>query len=144
MLNTLLRDSDVMSMAHGLELRVPLIDHRLAETLFSIPGSRKLSRTIPKPLLVGAVRSELPDQIIHRKKQGFTFPFEHWLRNQMRDEVEQSIAHIADGPLQGAIEPAAAMQVWNDFQRGRTSWSRPWSLHVLQCWCERNQVSTGN
>jgi asparagine synthase (glutamine-hydrolysing) len=144
MLNTLLRDSDVMSMAHGLELRVPLIDHRLAETLFSIPGSRKLSRNIPKPLLVGAVRSELPEQVVYRKKQGFTFPFEHWLRNQMRDEVEQSIAQVADGPLQGAIEPTAAMQVWSDFQRGRTSWSRPWSLHVLQRWCERNQVFADN
>jgi asparagine synthase (glutamine-hydrolysing) len=144
MLNTLLRDSDVMSMAHGLELRVPLVDHRLAETLFSIPGSRKLSRTIPKPLLVGAVRSELPARVVCRKKQGFTFPFEHWLRNQMRDEVEQSIANIAAGPLQGAIEPAAAKQVWSDFQRGRTSWSRPWSLHVLQRWCERNQVFADN
>jgi asparagine synthase (glutamine-hydrolysing) len=142
MLNTLLRDADVMSMAHGLELRVPLIDHRLAETLFSIPGSQKLSRTTPKPLLVGAVRSELPEQIIYRKKQGFTFPFERWLRNQMRDEVAQSISRIADGPLQGAISPDAALQVWNDFQHGRTSWSRPWSLHVLQRWCERNQVFT--
>ena len=140
MLNTLLRDADVMSMAHGLELRVPLIDHRLAEALFSIPGSQKLSRTTPKPLLVGAVRAELPEQIIYRKKQGFTFPFEHWLRNQMRDEVEQSISHITDGPLRGAINPDAALQVWNDFERGRTSWSRPWSLHVLQRWCERNQV----
>jgi len=141
MLNTLLRDSDVMSMAHGLELRVPLIDHHLAETLFSIPGSRKLSRTIPKPLLVGSVRSELPEQVVHRKKQGFTFPFEHWLRNQMQDEVRDSVTHIANGPLQGAIDPAAALQVWNDFQLGRTSWSRPWALHVLQSWCVRNQVS---
>jgi asparagine synthase (glutamine-hydrolysing) len=140
MLNTLLRDADVMSMAHGLELRVPLIDHRLAEALFSITGSRKLNRSTPKPLLVGAVRSELPDQIIYRKKQGFTFPFEHWLRNQMRDELHNSIARIDDGPLRGAINPDAALQVWNDFERGRTSWSRPWSLHVLQRWCERNQV----
>ncbi|HTJ86876.1 MAG TPA: asparagine synthase (glutamine-hydrolyzing) [Terriglobales bacterium] len=144
MLNTLLRDADVMSMAHGLELRVPLIDHRLAETLFSIPGRQKLSRTTPKPLLVGAVRSELPEQIIHRKKQGFTFPFEHWLRNQMRAEIERSIARIADGPLSGAVSPEAALQVWNDFQHGRTSWSRPWSLHVLQRWCERNEVFADN
>jgi asparagine synthase (glutamine-hydrolysing) len=140
MLNTLLRDADVMSMAHGLELRVPLVDHRLVETLFSIPGPQKLSQTTPKPLLVGAVRSELPEQIIYRKKQGFTFPFEHWMRNQMREEVEQSISRMADGPLSGAINPEAARQVWTDFQHGRTSWSRPWALHVLQRWCERNQV----
>lgn len=140
MLNTLLRDSDVMSMAHGLELRVPLLDHELAAKLFSIPGNRKMQGATPKPLLVNAVKSELPHEIIHRKKQGFTFPFEHWLRNQMRDEVGNSLLRIPEGPLKNALNSDSACAVWEDFQRGRTSWSRPWSLHVLQRWCERNQI----
>ena len=50
MLNTLLRDSDVMSMAHGLELRVPLIDHQLADKLLALPGAWKLDSDMPKPL----------------------------------------------------------------------------------------------
>ncbi len=141
MLNTLLRDSDVMSMAHGLELRVPLIDPQLAEKMFKIPGSMKMQRGTPKPLLVNAVRSELPHAIVHRKKQGFAFPFERWMRNEMHSDVEQSIAGIKDGPLSGAVDSVAAATVWRDFQSGLTSWSRPWSLHILQRWCERNQVT---
>jgi len=140
MLNTLLRDSDVMSMAHGVELRVPLLDHRLAEIMFSIPGPHKLDRSIPKPFLVNAVKAELPDEIIHRSKRGFTFPFEQWLRNQMHAEVEQSIASIKDGPLNRVINSDAALGVWRDFHACRTSWSRPWSLHVLEQWCERSGV----
>lgn len=144
MLNTLLRDSDVMSMAHGVELRVPLIDPRLTERMFSLPGHRKLHSRIPKPLLVNAVRPDLPAEIIHRKKQGFTFPFDRWLRERTGAEVERSIDRIKDGPLSGAIDSAAASNVWAEFQRGRRSWSRPWALHVLQTWCERNQVSAGS
>jgi asparagine synthase (glutamine-hydrolysing) len=140
MLNTLLRDADVMSMAHGLELRVPLLDNRLVEQLLSIPGRQKLNRAVPKPLLVGAVKAELPYEIVHRRKQGFTFPFEHWLRNQMRDEVETSFSTRNDSPLWAAIDRSSAVNVWRDFQNGRTSWSRPWSLHVLQRWCMQNQV----
>lgn len=143
MLNTLLRDADVMSMAHGMELRVPLIDPRLAEKMFMTPGRFKMERGTPKPMLVNAVRSELPQTIVHRKKQGFTFPFEHWLRNQMRAGLEQSIAGIKSGPLAGLVDPSAASNVWRDFESGRTSWSRPWSLHVLQRWCERNQIVAG-
>jgi asparagine synthase (glutamine-hydrolysing) len=141
MLNTLLRDSDVMSMAHGLELRVPLIDHRLAEKLFAFPGAWKLSSRTPKPLLVGALHGVLPDQVVHRPKRGFTLPFEHWLREELRAGVEETLRKTAEGPLVTLLEPKAVQKVWKDFLRGRTSWSRPWSLYVLQRWCELNSVT---
>jgi asparagine synthase (glutamine-hydrolysing) len=141
MLNTLLRDADVMSMAHGLELRVPLIDPQLTERTFTVPGRFKMRRGTPKPMLVNAV-PELPDAIVHRRKQGFTFPFEPWLRNEMQAEVQASLADVADGPLADAVQAGAATRVWRDFVVGRTSWSRPWSLHVLHRWCERNQITT--
>ncbi len=144
MLNTLLRDSDVMSMAHGLELRVPLIDHRLAEKLFSLPGSWKLSNHTLKPLLVGALQGALPDQIVHRPKRGFTLPFEQWLREQLRFEVEGTLRKLAGGPLAGVFNLEAVQQVWKDFLAGRTSWSRPWSLYVLARWCELNAVAGAN
>jgi asparagine synthase (glutamine-hydrolysing) len=141
MLNTLLRDADVMSMAHGLELRVPLIDPRLVEKMFSIPGPLKMDRTTPKPLLVQSVRSELPKEIVHRRKQGFTFPFEHWLRNEMRHDVQRSFSSLSKGPIGSVVSDDAASQVWSGFQQGRTSWSRPWSLHILQRWCEEHGVA---
>ena len=141
MLNTLLRDADVMSMAHGLEVRVPLIDHHLAETLLAISGTAKLSDTTPKPLLVGALGGALPNEIVHRKKRGFTLPFEHWLRDELRAEVEAGLARIPKGPLRSLLKPEGVERVWREFQEGKTSWSRPWSLYVLQRWCELQGVS---
>jgi asparagine synthase (glutamine-hydrolysing) len=137
MLNTLLRDSDFMSMAHGLEVRVPLIDHQLARRILSLPGSWKLDAGMPKPLLVRALRGQLPDKIVHRPKRGFTLPFEHWLRDALRPVVEEALRKIGDGALGTLVSEPAARRVWEDFLEGRTSWSRPWSLYVLQCWCER-------
>jgi asparagine synthase (glutamine-hydrolysing) len=141
MLNTLLRDSDVMSMAHGLEVRVPLIDHRLAERVFAFPGSSKLDKFTPKPLLVNALHGELPDPIVHRRKRGFTLPFEHWLKDELRPEVESGLDRMAEGPLGGLFHHQRARQVWEDFQKGKTAWSRPWSLYVLQRWCELQSVT---
>jgi asparagine synthase (glutamine-hydrolysing) len=141
MLNTLLRDSDVMSMAHGLELRVPLIDHQLADKLLALPGAWKLDSEVPKPLLVGALEGKLPNEIVHRKKQGFTLPFERWLRENLRAEMEGALPKIGQGPLGSLLNYDAVAQVWDDFMNQRTSWSRIWSLYVLEQWCELNSVS---
>ncbi len=141
MLNTLLRDSDVMSMAHGLEVRVPLIDHHLAEKLFALPGDWKLDAHTPKPLLVAALRGELPHEIVHRRKRGFTLPFEHWLRDELHTGVETTLQNIADGPLASVLNAQAVWEVWQNFQKGHTSWSRPWALYVLQRWCELHSVT---
>lgn len=138
MLNTLLRDSDSMSMAHGLEVRVPLIDHQLAKRALALPGSWKLDSRTPKPLLVKALRGQLPNKIVHRQKQGFTLPFEHWLRDDLRSMVEESLRKIGNGPLSMLIDQKAVLAVWEDFLVGRTSWSRPWSLYVLQRWCQQH------
>jgi asparagine synthase (glutamine-hydrolysing) len=141
MLNTLLRDTDVMSMAHGLEVRVPLIDHRLAEKMIALPGAWKVDRQTPKAMLVGALRGALPERVIHSPKRGFTLPFEHWLRDELRVDVETTLGKIADGPLSRILNAAAAESVWKDFQDGRTSWSRPWSLYVLHRWCEQHSIT---
>jgi asparagine synthase (glutamine-hydrolysing) len=138
MLNTLLRDSDFMSMAHGLEVRVPLIDHRLIQQVLALPGSSKLNGATPKPLLMRAFGDPLPDKIVHRPKRGFTLPFEHWLRDALRPVVEESLAKIEDGALGGWISKFAVRVVWDDFLQGKTSWSRPWSLYVLHSWCSRH------
>jgi asparagine synthase (glutamine-hydrolysing) len=138
MLNTLLRDSDFMSMAHGLEVRVPLIDHRLAQRVLALPGSWKLNGATPKPLLLKAFGDSLPDNIVHRPKRGFTLPFERWLRDDMRPVVEESLAKIEDSALGAWISKRAARNIWDDFLQGKTSWSRPWSLYVLQSWCSQH------
>jgi len=138
MANTLLRDADCMSMASGLELRLPFLDHPLVEYVLSIPGGMKLDSRTPKHLLVKAMRGLLPDEIVHRPKRGFTLPFEHWLRGPLKQSVESALTHAGDGPLADVLDPAAVAQVWDAFLEGRTSWSRPWLLYTLDKWCTNN------
>jgi asparagine synthase (glutamine-hydrolysing) len=137
MLNTLLRDADFMSMSQGLEVRVPLIDHQLAKTVLALPGAWKMNGHTPKNLLVGALNEPLPDDIVHRTKRGFTLPFEHWLRRELRAEVEPVLTNkFGDGPLSAMLDRSVVRDVWQDFLSGATSWTRPWSLFVLHRWCE--------
>jgi asparagine synthase (glutamine-hydrolysing) len=140
-LNTLLRDSDVMSMAHGLQLRVPLLDHQLVDKLMALPGAWKLDPDVPKPLLVGALRGTLPNEIVHRKKQDLPLPFERWLRENLRAEMEAALPKFGQGPLEPLLNYDSVAQVWNDFLSQRTSWSRIWSLYVLERWCELNSIA---
>jgi asparagine synthase (glutamine-hydrolysing) len=137
MLNTLLRDTDFMGMSQGLEVRVPLIDHRLAKAILALPGKWKINGT-PKRLLVGALAGSLPGEIVHRPKRGFTLPFARWLREELRSEIEPMLEakRIHDGPLGRLLNGEEVQQVWLDFLAEKVSWSRPWSLYVLQRWCE--------
>lgn len=137
MLNTLLRDSDFMSMSQGLELRVPLIDHHLAKTVLAIPGKWKLNST-PKKLLIEALERKLPDEVVHRPKRGFTLPFEQWMRQELRPEIEPVLKseRINRGPLGDLLDGNWVERVWKSFLDRKTSWTRPWSLFVLQRWCE--------
>lgn len=135
MLNTLLRDSDVMSMAVGLEVRVPLIDHKLVEFVLALPGGIKLNGHGPKNLLVEAVE-DLPPEVVQRRKRGFTFPFEHWLRDELRGDLESTLRKVDKGPLGDFLDAQGVQAIWADFLGGRVSWSRPWALYVLQRWCE--------
>ena len=136
MRNTLLRDSDFMSMAHGLELRVPFLDRPLIEACFRIPGDKKLQGDLPKSLLLASLGVELPREVVDRPKRGFTLPFERWLRGEMRPIVEKALLN-SDWD-RASINPGAVREVWNRFVAGATSWSRPWSLFVLKRWCDQN------
>lgn len=133
--NTLLRDGDVMSMAHGLEVRVPYLDHVLLEYVMSIPASQKISRTLPKPLLLAAVRNEMPREIYDRKKMGFTFPWELWLRGRLRGQVEELLQDQAAAEKAG-LNRDACLQLWHDFCAGKKgiTWSRVWGIYILMRW----------
>lgn len=134
--NTLLRDTDMMSMAHGLEVRVPLIDHLLVEKLFSLPAQQQFAGP-HKALLVRSLPQPLPEKVTLRKKMGFTLPFETWMRKNLRNEVE-SVLNEPSAPLRDFISESSVQQVWKDFLEHRVSWSRPWALYVLKKWLLHN------
>lgn len=140
--NMLVRDGDVMSMAHGLEIRVPFLDHVVLDAVFRFPGSAKTRGREPKPLLLDAVRAELPRAIYDRPKMGFTFPWPMWLRGPLRTTVaEQFAAFPPDHPL--GLRMDMCRRIWNGFLANdhQYSWSRVWSLHVLMDWVQRYGVT---
>ncbi len=133
MLSTLLRDTDSMSMAHSLEVRVPLLDVPLVESVLSLSQSQKRPSSAPKALLVEALRGILPPEILVQPKRTFTLPWSSWLRGPLRDRLSESLSHLAP-PLASILDPSRVHSVWLDFLSSRTSWSRPWSLFVLNEW----------
>src|SRR5262249_47578007 len=132
--NTLLRDTDSMSMAHGLEVRVPLIDHKVVERMLAVPGGLKLRRNEPKWMLVDAV-GDLPREIIDRPKRGFELPFQNWMTGAMRGQIECA---LGAPQLTGLLSAAAMQEVWGNFLKGRLTWSRVWSFYVLGEWARLN------
>jgi len=135
--NTLLRDTDSMSMAHSLEVRVPLLDHRVTERALELPGRWKLEGRQRKPLLMVAAGRELPAKILHQPKRGFEFPWDQWLRGELRSAVETALAE--PGPvLESAINWQEVRGIWSAFLDRRCHWSRVWMFYVLQHWAAQN------
>ncbi|HEY9710935.1 MAG TPA: asparagine synthase-related protein, partial [Oculatellaceae cyanobacterium] len=112
MRNQLLRDSDVMSMAWGLELRVPLVDRILLEAIASIPSHLRLAPG--KQMLIQAV-PELPSWVVNRPKRGFSFPFEQWMAGEWGDYFPK-----LDAFKNISLKP----------------WYRRWSLALLEYWLQ--------
>ena len=142
MSNTLLRDTDVMSMAHSLEVRVPFVDTRVVDYVLSLPGKWKLAddNSGPKPLLADALADLLPRDFLARPKMGFTLPFEKWLlQGNLRAEVSTVLNDVHRLAAIG-VNGEAVAGVWKRFQEKprAVGWSRPWSIYVLAKWCELN------
>jgi asparagine synthetase B (glutamine-hydrolysing) len=135
--NTLLRDTDAMSMKHSLEVRVPFLDRPLVEYVLSLPETAKRNRARPKALLIEALRDLLPQEIVTQRKRTFTFPWDDWLRGELGQRVAEGLTDWSP-MLAPQIDGAFAQTVWQNFQAGRTTWSRPWSLYVLNEWVKRN------
>jgi asparagine synthase (glutamine-hydrolysing) len=131
--NTLLRDADVMGMAHGLEIREPLLDHRLVERAMTLPGPMRLARHRNKPMLADAVRN-VPAFTSHRPKSGFTIPFDVWLRGPLKGWALQRLKSSA------MFDSSEVLRLWTAFERGWLSYTRIWTLLVLLDWTRRYGV----
>jgi asparagine synthase (glutamine-hydrolysing) len=137
MVNTLLRDTDAMSMAHSLEVRVPFLDHALVEYVTRLPVSIKRADGKPKSLLADAMGDLLPAEVASQPKRTFTLPWEHWLRGALKKQVATELSAIAPS-LKECLKARSVERVWTSFLQGNTSWSRVWSLFVLNRWVQRH------
>jgi hypothetical protein len=106
----------------------------------AVSDSAKLGRGVFKPLLLAALQDLLPADMGTSPKQGFTLPFETWMRKELHAEVDQFFASGKSASV--GINGHAAKDAWAEFlcaDRGM-SWGRPWSLYTLVRWVELNRV----
>ncbi|MBA3364661.1 MAG: asparagine synthase (glutamine-hydrolyzing) [Actinobacteria bacterium] len=130
--NVLLRDTDAMSMANSLEVRVPYLDHELVERALRLPARTKGRN---KALLLAACSDLLPREVTSRRKQAFVLPIARWLHRELRDEVDERLRRPPDG-LEEILDSAVAQGVWQRYLAGGQRWLQPWSLYALSRWTE--------
>ena len=144
--DVLLRDTDQMSMAHALEVRVPLLDHVLVDLVSALPDRVKQAdgSGTPKRLLVESLGGLLPDSIVRRPKQGFTLPFDPWMRGPLRAFCEERLGERGLAG-RGLMHPAEVQRLWTAFLNGDSSvtWSRLWTLVTLDAWLDRHLPNPG-
>jgi asparagine synthase (glutamine-hydrolysing) len=141
MADVLLRDSDVMSMHHSLELRVPFVDRPLLEWLWRQPAHFKDDRSAaPKAILAEAARDVLPPDLLTRRKRGFTLPFPLWMRGALRPFLDETFSESSVA-RSGFFNTPAVCARWQTFLARdiNRDWSRLWSLAVLITFVNRRR-----
>ncbi len=138
MQNVLLRDTDQMSMASSLEVRVPFLDHKLVEYVYQIPDKYKYPHS-PKKLLVEAL-GILPSEIVNRPKMGFLLPWEHWLKHELFDFADNRIKNLA---ARSFFNEQTVLTRWKAFQNGKKSesWARLWIFIVLEDYIQKHHLT---
>ncbi len=146
--NQLLRDIDAVSMAHSLEVRVPLLDPVLADLALSLPDDAKLGlvsgnastehpsylSTGAKRIFIDAFRDMLPPDLDQQPKRGFGMPFTAWLEGPLQ-EVLQDTLSPATIKARGLFDVQEVAAVRERFGRGAAPWTHPWLLMITELWC---------
>ena len=138
MSNTLLNDTDQMSMAHQLEVRVPFLDHTFVEYILGLPDNiKRSSRT--KGFLIDTFSDILPEEIYKRKKMGFVLPWEIWLRAELKDFA---YSYLSDFAKRDFVNSKVVESIWQDFQtrKKNVNYARIWSIVALEQWFQNKSL----
>ncbi len=125
---------DRMSMAHSLESREPLLDHKLVEFAATIPPEMQMRHRSGKYVFKQAMRGVLPDEVIDRRKQGFGVPLGHWFRGQLAGFMRDL---LLSGPARarGIFEPAYVLKLIERHEGGQDLGLHLWTLISFELWC---------
>ena len=125
---------DIASMAHGLEARSPLLDHRVMEFAARLPPEMKVRRGVKKWLLRQVARDLVPAEILTRPKTGFGVPLHRWLREDLRDLVRDVLLGRRFTE-RGYFRPEVVARLVEEHLSGARAWHYPiWNLLVLELW----------
>jgi asparagine synthase (glutamine-hydrolysing) len=136
----LLTKEDRASMAVTLEVRVPFLDHTLAEFAAKIPTNFKIKGTDKKHILKEAFSGILPKEILHRRKKGFSVPLAHYFRNELKDFAGREIFNSKDFDylstrLETGYDRTFLQNLWQKHQKGSADYSRIfWSIIMFNLW----------
>ena len=134
---------DRASMAHSLEVRVPLLDHQLVEWVSGIAPHYKLRGQEGKYLLKKSLEPHLPRDVLYRPKMGFGVPLGKWFRGPLKERLRST---IVDGGLAdtGLFNQRYLEQLVSDHQSGRREYSAPlWSLLMFQAAIKNDDFALG-
>jgi asparagine synthase (glutamine-hydrolysing) len=132
--NDILVKVDRMSMACSLEVRAPLLDHKIVEFAARLPASLKYRGSVSKYLLKRHLKGRLPQAVVNRPKQGFELPLAGWLRGELR-EVAHDLLFSRQAVGRGYVRPQAVKGIWDAHQRrSRNHAAQIWALMVLELW----------
>lgn len=136
--NDMLVKVDRMTMAHGLEARVPYLDYRLVEFLARVPPTLKLKHFRHKKyLLKAAMKGRLPESILKRPKQGFNVPSARWMKRDFKAFVSDHLSPAAIRPI-GLLDSRVVERLLGDHFAGRADYSHQiWCLLVLVLWLKQ-------
>jgi len=134
--------ADATSMAVSLEVRAPFVDHPFVEAALTVPAAQRCADVPDKPFEWELAAPTLGEGHARRRKQGFVFPFERWLREDTRARALHAVLQSPDRVEAAGLRPSGVSDVLAPFFAGSSSvpWSRPWALFVLLEWCDRHGV----
>jgi asparagine synthase (glutamine-hydrolysing) len=134
LVDDILTKVDRASMAVGLEVRVPLLDHKFMEFMASIPASLKLRDGQGKYLFKQAVRPILGNEIVDRRKMGFSIPLGQWFRGPLRELTEDTL-FAPDAFIRSVLDVSEVRRLWHAHQSG-FRWLDPmiWAVLMLELW----------
>ncbi|MCE1247211.1 MAG: asparagine synthase (glutamine-hydrolyzing) [Firmicutes bacterium] len=137
----LLVKADRMSMANSIEARVPFLDRKMVELAFSIPDSLKLKGRKKKYILKKALKGIVSDEILTRKKAGFSIPAARWFKEDLKEFAEEILSPESVRKT-GILNPDHVKKVWSDHQNSREENSRQlWGLMMFMLWYNDQGIS---
>jgi asparagine synthase (glutamine-hydrolysing) len=135
----LLRDTDAASMSASLELRLPLVDHVLIESIDRLRDHERYQPLGQKSILRRIGLRGLDPALFERPKTGFVLPFDRWLRTGLGKVMDQTMRDpVAVKPT--GLNPETVRQLWQAYLGGASGiyWTRVWAIYVFMRWCHRH------
>jgi asparagine synthase (glutamine-hydrolysing) len=141
--NDMLVKVDRMSMNQSLEVRVPFLDHKIVDFAFTLPVNYKIEGKLRKKILKDAFKDMLPEELFHRKKQGFEVPLLKWFRTDLKSLITEELLEDQFIQDQQIFKPAAIKSLKKQLfsSSPNDAIAKVWALIIFQYWYKKHMTS---